>query len=267
MGKRQRFWSIFTMTTVLITVIICVGFIYATNEIISPTRKLSNNVQITPTSTPTSNVKTIRIVGLGDSLTKGYGDSSGLGYAGNVKKIIQSKHKNKKIVLVNFAVNGAKTIDLLDQLQTKSGVSATLKTSQYVLVTIGGNDLYKQGEPISATELNQINQRRQTTLANLKLIFKEITTINPKLKILYVGLYNPFENMDNSSKMAIMIQAWNHEVGNISLRYPQVTVVPMFDLFLNRTSTYLWNDVYHPNLLGYKQMAIRIAQVLEADFK
>lgn len=267
MGKRQRLWPILTLISVVITVIIFSGFIYATNEIISPSHKSPKNIQISPSTTPSVSTKTIRIVGLGDSLTKGYGDSSGLGYAGNVKNIIQSNHKKKKVVLVNFAVNGAKTVDLINQLQTKSGVASTLKTSQYVLVTIGGNDLYKQGQPITATELNQIEQRRQTTLANLKLIFKEITAINPELKIIYVGLYNPFQAVDASGTMASLIQSWNQEVSNLSLQFPQVTVVPTFDLFLNRTTTYLWNDVYHPNMLGYKQMAIRVAQVLEADFK
>lgn len=267
MGSRKRFWTILTMTSVLITVIILSGFIYATNEIVSPSSKSPNNVQIIPTSTPTGNTKTIRIVGLGDSLTKGYGDSSGLGYAGNVKNIIQSNQEKKKIVLVNFAVNGAKTLDLLNQLQTKTGVAATLKTSQYVLITIGGNDLYKQGQPITVTEFNQIKQRIQTTLANLNLIFKEITSINPELKIIYVGLYNPFQLNDDSGKMASLIQGWNQEVANLSLNYPQVTIVPMFDLFLNRTDTYLWNDVYHPNMLGYKQMGKRVAQILEADFR
>jgi lysophospholipase L1-like esterase len=64
-----------------------------------------------------------------------------------------------------------------------------------------------------------------------------------------------------------MIQTWNQEIFNLTLRYPQVTVVPMYDIFWNRTTTYLWNDVFHPNEVGYKQMAIRVAQVLEADLK
>ena len=83
---------------------------------------------------------TIAPITLGDSLAKGTGDETGLGIGGRlVDDLRQRKFKTNNIV--NLAVNGARTVDLLQELQGHN-VRVLLAESNVIIVSIGGNDLW-----------------------------------------------------------------------------------------------------------------------------
>ena len=61
--------------------------------------------------------------------------------------------------------------------------------------------------------------------------------------------------------------AGNHDPYNIMEKlvapYPNITVIPTYDLFLNHEEKFLYNDHFHPNQAGYERIAERIIQVLK----
>ncbi|MGH9368666.1 MAG: GDSL-type esterase/lipase family protein, partial [Thermoanaerobaculia bacterium] len=61
---------------------------------------------------------------------------------------------------------------------------------------------------------------------------------------------------------ASVILGWNSLVQETALAYPDVVVVPVFDLFERRPDR-LALDHFHPNRAGYAAIAARILQGIE----
>src|SRR5260370_19555044 len=77
---------------------------------------------------------------LGDSLGRGTGDESGLGIGGRfVDELKRRKIDTKNIV--NLAINGARTADLLQQLESHN-VQVVIAQSNAIIVSIGGHHLW-----------------------------------------------------------------------------------------------------------------------------
>ena len=79
---------------------------------------------------------------LGDSLARGAGDTSGLGIGGRLVEELQRRHIPVK-PQTNLAVNGARTHELLSELQ-HPGIRAVIGESNVIVVSIGGNDLWTE---------------------------------------------------------------------------------------------------------------------------
>ncbi|WML48879.1 GDSL-type esterase/lipase family protein [Neobacillus sp. PS3-34] len=96
-----------------------------------------------PVSTAEKNAKELTVVALGDSLTRGTGDETGKGYVGDVIDEIKKKTK-KPVRLLNLGINGQRS----DQLRAQVGqieVQRQIQKADIVLMTIGGNDLFRGG--------------------------------------------------------------------------------------------------------------------------
>jgi lysophospholipase L1-like esterase len=258
MGKRGL-WPFIGLGTTLLTLGLLVGFMIATLPTSSKT-PLSQQPRQT-----VSNKHGITIVGLGDSLTRGYGDDTGKGYIGYAKQYIQSSLPKLPVAYVNFAVSGSVTNDVIRQLNNEPSILDTIRKSDYVFITIAGNDLNKRNDTVNSQQLALSQSKFDATLQNLKAIFDKISKTNPAIEILYVGLYNPYENMANGAEIGKSIQTWNFEVAKLAQSYKQVRVVQSYDLFQHHVDAYLWDDHYHPNKVGYKAIAMRISQLVEAD--
>ncbi|MEA2415125.1 MAG: hypothetical protein QOI58_1782, partial [Thermoanaerobaculia bacterium] len=77
---------------------------------------------------------------LGDSLGRGAGDESGLGIGGRLVDELRKRNVSTKNI-VNIAINGARTRDLIQQLGSRN-VQTLIAQSNVVIVSIGGNDLW-----------------------------------------------------------------------------------------------------------------------------
>src|SRR5438874_8005447 len=71
---------------------------------------------------------------LGDSLARGTGDESGLGIGGRFVDELKRRHVNTKNI-VNIAVNGARSRDLIQQLASHN-VQTLIAQSNVVIVSI-----------------------------------------------------------------------------------------------------------------------------------
>lgn len=106
-------------------------------------------------------------------------------------------------------------------------------------------------------------ERMPEALKRLEQIIDRVSKANPNARVMYVGLYHPFLDMDQDRAGAPIIQRWNTAAFEIASRYPNVTVVPTYDLFELNGSKYLYTDHFHPNQQGYERIAGRIADILQ----
>lgn len=274
MKSSRMLWGSVSIIALLSTALFIFGFIYAVQDILSP-----------PSLTGTEEIGklqpgelaqqegTIRVVSLGDSLTKGTGDESGKGYVGYVIDHLGKVSGNKVKLINNLAINGFHADELLYDVLNIKSQAYVISQADLILLTIGGNDLSQavqkqNGGSVDITAIDHIDPNSLEKLLtqpkeNTKKILKRIAEINPKARIVYVGLYNPFYDLDTSLKSNLVIEQWNSDLFDIVNDYPNMMLVPTQDLFQKQSNKYLAQDHFHPNQAGYERIAQRIIQALE----
>jgi lysophospholipase L1-like esterase len=266
-------WKIIGLTAVLSTVLLLAGFGYAVKDMLYPKGEAFSgtaNLPALPAAGKLSEAKEISVTAIGDSLTKGTGDSTGEGYVKQVISLLKVKYPDAAVRLNNnLAVNGLKADRLAQLLATDKGYRFALKQANVILFTIGGNDLFQiaAGQSASQTtgdlDLNKLKAELPLGLQQLTKAVKLLHGLNPNAQIVYVGLYNPFYDIPDFRAGSLQIQHWNEQAYAQLHQYSNMTLVPTFDLFENTISRYLSSDHFHPNHSGYAQIAARIVQSLE----
>lgn len=200
------------------------------------------------------------VVALGDSLTRGTGDESGKGYIGYLVEELEEKSK-EKITLHNLGVKGYRSQQLLTQVK-QGEIKRQLKNADYILITIGGNDLFQSGQTYMNLDEKKIVQIRQDYLKNLEAVLKELRTINENAVIFQIGLYNPFIDLNDADLTTKIVREWNHETSKLLDLDEKTIYVPTFDLFQISVNDYLYTDKFHPNAEGYRLIAERVASLI-----
>ncbi|MEW9698906.1 GDSL-type esterase/lipase family protein [Paenibacillus sp. SI8] len=268
--RSSRFiWGAIGLTASISTIVFAVGFAYAANQIWFP--KASGDLAISTTAPKKETVieakSKLQIVALGDSLTAGTGDNTGKGYVGRVREKLELQSGKPVFVLNNLAIPGYKSDQLLTDLALKKTQDA-LAQADIVLLTIGGNDLFAGGEDMFKGEKQEFNpdaalKRIDPALERVDQVLKAINKANPNAVIMYVGLYHPFLDLDPNREGSLIVQRWNNRVFEMSNVYPNMVIVPTYDLFEQNLIKYLSAaDHFHPNGDGYERIADRIVQIL-----
>ncbi|MGG1515040.1 GDSL-type esterase/lipase family protein [Paenibacillus oryzisoli] len=270
--KSSRFiWGAVGITASISTLLFAAGFVYAANQIWFP--KASGDFQLaSPAPKKESMIESaskLQIVALGDSLTAGTGDNTGQGYVGRVREKLEKDTGKPVYVLNNLAVPGYKTDQLLTLL-TQQKTKDALAQANLILLTIGGNDIFQGGEGLfsdeNQTEFNPAAAapRVAPALKKVEQILAAIGQANPKATVLYLGLYHPFLDLDPSREGSVIVQRWNDGIFQLVNKYPNMLVVPTYDLFEQNLIKYLSSaDHFHPNGDGYERIADRIEQILQ----
>lgn len=276
MNSSKWIWRIVSGVSVLATLLLLVGFVYAIKDIQYP-----KGGQTTPVATPQENheaqspetKKEINIAVIGDSLAKGTGDNSGMGFARRTVTEL-SKDTGKKVTLLNnLGINGLTTSGLLPKLEER-GTQYVLGKADIILLSIGGNDIFQGSDLVSkgisgtsstatGAELDPKDLLKGLPKAStqLKAILDRLRSINPNAWIVYVGLYNPFGDIEDLQVPGNQaVASWNHAALETINKYNNMTLVPTFDLFQHNLDKYLSSDHFHPNGDGYQQIAERIVQ-------
>ncbi|WP_235841995.1 SGNH/GDSL hydrolase family protein [Neobacillus fumarioli] len=204
--------------------------------------------------------KELRIVALGDSLTRGTGDETGKGYVGDIVDEVKKKTK-RPVLLINLGINGQTSSQLRQQVQ-QIEVGRQLQMADCILLTIGGNDLFRGGQGLQDYQTKQINVIEKHYLDNLKFILQQIRKNNQTANVFFIGLYNPFMDLAQGKEMAKVIRHWNYDSAEVSASFNKVVFVPTFDLFELKVNDYLYSDKFHPNTKGYRLIAERVASLL-----
>ncbi|CAM3439928.1 GDSL-type esterase/lipase family protein [Paenibacillus lupini] len=269
----ENLWRIIGISAVLSTLLLLAGFGFAVKDMLYPKGEVFEgraNVPALPAGGKLSEGKDIAITAIGDSLTKGTGDASGEGYVKQVVALLKQKYPDTSVRLNNnLAVNGLKADRLEQLLETDKGYSFALRQANVIVFTIGGNDLFQIASgtsPVKAAgelNLNKLKAELPKDLKRLAHVLKRLHAINPNVQVVYVGLYNPFYDIPEYRGGSLQIQQWNERAYALLHQYPNMTMVPTFDLFENAIGRYLSSDHFHPNHDGYAQIAARIVQSLE----
>lgn len=192
---------------------------------------------------------------VGDSLARGTGDETGLGIGGRLTDELKRRHFQVKPT-VNLAVNGARTNDLLQQLDSRN-VRTLLAQSNVIIVSIGGNDLWGGTDWRNAPPKDP-DAVMQTVLDRIDRVVKIIRGVNPKGRVFIVGLYNPFAATPFGAQLTALVNQWNAKLIEHFATDVNVTIVETSDLFSHRDR--LSFDRFHPNQDGYALIARRIAE-------
>lgn len=281
MKSTKALWRISGTAALLATLLLIAGFGYAVRTVVFP-GKTGPGAAVTPapssgSAAPASGdltaVSRINILAVGDSLTRGIGDTSGKGgYVERVKEGLKSR-LGKDTFVWNLAVSGAKTGDLLELLDEKNGaVADAAKKANVILLTIGGNDLFDIGigDPDAAARADKLTLDYDSIQKSLPEAYKRLdacltrlSELNPTAKIVYLMFYHPFLDYDKERVGALFVQQWYAKAFEIANRLGNVTVVPTYDLFDQSPQKYLYTDHFHPNADGYARMADRVLQTLD----
>lgn len=202
----------------------------------------------------------IQLLALGDSLTRGTGDDAGKGYVGYLKEIIEKKSK-KEITLSNYGIKGLTSIQLASQVK-ETEVKRKANNADIFFITIGGNDLFQGGETLKNYDNKSITALSHSYTTNLKSILSTLRSVNKDAPIYLIGLYNPFNDLENSSITSKIVRDWNNETAEACAAFTNVIYVPTYDIFQQNIQSFLYSDHFHPNTKGYQLMAERVAALI-----
>ncbi|HHB1438931.1 SGNH/GDSL hydrolase family protein [Bacillus mobilis] len=261
---RSKVVKVILLITIVSFCLFAYGFVSGVNDVLNP--KASNLIKKTDVvAKEKKKTGTLQIVSLGDSLTRGVGDKEGIGYIGRMKEDLQKDYK-QKIALTNLAVSGAKMPDLLKQMES-SGAQYSIKQADVIVLTIGGNDLFPGWESLGKIDLETYRPDTETFQNEAKKIIEEIRKLNTDSPIFWLGLYNPFEDVEDLKGSSNIVVDWNASLEKLAVNNKNVYITPTFDLFQNRGKDLLYSDHFHPNEVGYTYMADRLVQNVASKLK
>jgi lysophospholipase L1-like esterase len=194
---------------------------------------------------------------LGDSLGRGTGDESGLGIGGRVVDELRKRNIPAKNI-VNIAVNGARTRDLIQQLDSHN-VQTLIAQSNVVIISIGGNDLWGDNNWRNAPPRNP-EAVMKGVLDRIEESVKVVRGANPSARIFVIGLYNPFISTPFGKLLTPFVNRWNALLIERFSGDPNIVIVQTSDIFAYRDR--LSFDRFHPNDEGYSLIARRIADAI-----
>ncbi|WP_283652164.1 MULTISPECIES: GDSL-type esterase/lipase family protein [unclassified Paenibacillus] len=263
-------WRSVGSVSIAATLLLLYGFITAVRSITAPEPLVSTkpvnsgSSQIQNAPSAATQTGEFRVAAIGDSLAKGTGDDSGSGFVRRSVTLLNDQEGHKAQLINNLGINGLTTQGLLTKLD-EPGVAYVLKKANVIIVSIGGNDLF-QGAQAAQTgkeppTLNGLRKALPDAAKRLQKVLIKVGKINPKAKIIYVGLYNPFSDLPEMKIPGnLVVTEWNLAAMAITNQNSNMTLIPTFDLFQQNLSVYLSSDHFHPNGQGYQAIAERIAQ-------
>ncbi|MDT3426745.1 lysophospholipase L1-like esterase [Paenibacillus forsythiae] len=134
-------WRGLSLLSIAATLLLITGFIYAAQDIMYP-RGASYSADVPqPTAAPAEETGELKVAAVGDSLAKGTGDNTGEGFVRRAVAGLSAGGTRTELV-GNLGINGLTTAGLRDKLK-EEGVQYVLRQANIILVSIGGNDLFR----------------------------------------------------------------------------------------------------------------------------
>ncbi len=272
MNSWKWIWRISAGLSAAASLLLLAGFVYGAEKLIFPKpnpveSQASSDEAPLSEREPSADDGSYRIVAIGDSLAKGTGDTTGQGFARRTADGLEEQGRKPVHFLNNLGINGMTAQELLDELK-QPGVQYVLKEANVILLSIGANDLFQGGAALQtgsdAPSAAALEQALPDTEKRLGQALDRLREINPTAKIVYIGLYNPFGDIESLKEEGDRgVTAWNAKAASLIVERENMTLTPTFDLFQRDPRAYLSFDHFHPNSDGYERIARRIVQGLE----
>jgi lysophospholipase L1-like esterase len=251
--RRFLFWYLPIGVALLAASVFAYGFVaYLRGDIGTPVDSAASR----PVTT-TAPKGIIAPIILGDSLARGAGDESGLGISGRLDDELRRRHIRARRTY-NVGVSGARTPELLSLLD-RPNIRELLRESNVIIVSIGGNDLWGGNDWRSAAPPDP-DAAMDEVLARIETAIEKIRAANPKARIFFIGLYNPFVSTPMGTRLTGLVNQWNARLLEHFGNDPDFTLVATSDLFSHHDRLAL--DRFHPGGDGYGLIAQRIADGL-----
>jgi lysophospholipase L1-like esterase len=250
--RRALYWIVPVTAALIAVVAFAAGFIdYLRGDVGEPVTIAPRSIE----STPPRGILSPLV--MGDSLARGAGDESGLGIGG---RLLDELHHRRIVTrtVTNIAINGARTGDVLQQLQSHN-VQEVVAQANVIVLSIGGNDLWTDYNWRAGTPRNP-EQVLTTVLDRVDKIVRTLRQLSPKARIFVIGLYNPFAKGPMGPILTMFVNRWNAMLTQRFANDPNVVVVETYDIFAFRDR--LSFDRFHPRDEGYAAIARRIADAL-----
>lgn len=210
-----------------------------------------------------------KLVGMGDSITTGYGVEKDKSY---FHLLCQKLSKSETISCDNLAQNGLTSEGLLKQLDDES-IIKKVKEADTIVFSIGGNDFLQ--ELISnlflylnkTSNFTSFNQVKNNLLNNLETICKTIKKENPSVQLLIIPLYNPYyELLISNEALTTKFKEVQLEYLNTAKKYGKISKnvdqIIQDKKYLNAS---LGNVDPHPNVEGHKLIARAVIETLDEE--
>ncbi|MFT0800563.1 SGNH/GDSL hydrolase family protein [Bacillus swezeyi] len=204
--------------------------------------------------------RNIVVAALGDSMTEGVGDQEKKGYVGMIAEQLESRSDVKSVTIKNYAVKGYRTDQLLKKLQDQE-VQQGLKDADYILFTIGGNDLMKVvRQNFAHLTLKPFRSEQKVFEKRFANILADIRKHNGSAKLIYVSMYNPFKfTLSELREVDQVVEEWNQGAEKKLKKVPDAKMVDIADIFEEYSDKKkIAEDEFHPNQYGYSLIAKRV---------
>lgn len=202
----------------------------------------------------------IKIVIMGDSIAYGTGDEKGRGFFTYLPDYLKNR-TSKEISVDNIGINGLRTAGLRDELQNEK-MSGLLAAAAVILVSIGGNDLRSLRTQSETAKPAAFANLEKEYLGNLKEVFSSIRKSSTDAYIVFVGLYNPYEELAGSLDTKLL-NTWNYDTQQIVEADAKALFIPTYDVFKFNLAKFVAPDGLHPNSQGYQTISSRIVKSME----
>ncbi|MBP1157633.1 MULTISPECIES: GDSL-type esterase/lipase family protein [unclassified Paenibacillus] len=233
---------------------------YLSDAAAAPAERAPVSEESSPAPVLENDDGSFRLLALGDSLTRGSGDPEGRGYVGYLLDHLKEKSE-QKVIMENYGVDGQTSSQLALLLQERE-LLAQVKAADVIVISIGGNDLFRGGETLGHLDPVKIQEIEDTYLRELDGILKQLREENAAARIFLIGLYNPFIELQDTETTSKIVRDWNYKAAEVAAQHPQTILVPTFDLFQLKVQDYLASDLFHPNAAGYRLIGDRVASLI-----
>ncbi|OMI26672.1 hypothetical protein BTA31_13780 [Bacillus haynesii] len=217
--------------------------------------------------TSVSPKRDIVIAAVGDSLTEGVGDQEKKGYVGIVADELESRSDVKSVTVKNYAVKGSRTDQLLERLKEKE-VQEGLKDADYILFTIGGNDLMKVvRQNFAHLTLTPFRVEQKQFEKRFSNILAEIREQNASAELIYVSMYNPFKfTLSELREVDQVVDEWNEGAEKSLKKVSNTKMADIADIFEEYSDEKkISEDEFHPNQYGYSLIAKRVYEQIKNE--
>lgn len=226
---------------------------------------------------PTSVMAKIQVVGLGDSITTGYGVKEEQAYFAKLATQL-AKEQDTTVDKINLAVNGDTSTQLLEHLENQTYQQAIQK-ADYIFLSIGGNDFLQEFTANiakylrSSIDYTEFDSKKTILLQNLEQIIKQLLEKNKTATIVVVPLYNPYYQLLRSNEQLVThYQTMTEEYLEKLKQFDRIVTSDILskqlreEKYLNVKQN-LSNVDPHPNVAGHQLIADELYQNLKIEQK
>ncbi|WP_277584335.1 GDSL-type esterase/lipase family protein [Psychrobacillus antarcticus] len=209
--------------------------------------------------------RTIEVVGLGDSLTKGVGDElKREGYLGRLQLHFSQYKGIKDVPLTNTAKRGRRSDQLLRMLKNDE-IDHQIQKANIITLTIGGNDIMNVvKKDLFNLKVETFEKELEKFERNYDQILQEIREINSTAPIIIIGLYNPITIVtDEKSEFDQILNNWNETIQEVAFSDSNACYVPIDHLFDTNVNLVYHTDFFHPNSKGYQLVIEEIVNSMQ----